>query len=72
MRTDEDQYGSAVPIARYRRVMTGEFDNRVDYEGRSGSRLPLEPHPSLDGISVVRRELEEKNPAALKNAGGRT
>ena len=67
MRTERSQYGSAVPIARYRRVMAGEFDDRVDYEiGRL--RLPLEPHPSLDEMSVVRRELEEKV-RALKNAG---
>jgi neutral ceramidase len=62
------QYGSAVPIIRYRRVMTGEFDDGVAY-AVAQLRLPLIPHPSLDEMYSLGRELDDKV-LALKGAGG--
>lgn len=61
------EYGSAVPIARYRREPAGEFSPTVAYAGTT-VRLPLVPLPSADEMTRLRAELAARV-ADLKRAG---
>lgn len=58
-RLERTEYGSAVPIARYRWVTEGNADISIDFATKE-VEFPLDEHPTLGDIEMLRADLEAK------------